>query len=581
MSKVRQARPALTLAAIGVVFGDIGTSPLYVVRECFRTLAPAEAHILGVASLIFWSLTMLVSVKYVTCLLRATSHGEGGIFALFALCRENRSAKPALFAAGAIAGAALLFSDGMITPAISVLSAVEGLEQISPSWGNAVLPITCGILAILFLAQPLGTGRLGRGFGFVMVPWFLCIGAVGLVQIVQTPEILRGLNPIYGIRLLVSGEIGSLGVLGGVLLCITGAEALYADVGHFGKRAIRIGWWGLVKPCLLASYLGQLGWLLHHSGNTATATPSPFFAIVPAGFEIGFVLLSTAATVIASQALISGVFSLAEQGIRLGFLPRLHVVHTSTTERGQVYLPKINWLLMAACITLVLGFRSSNNLASAYGLAVVTGMGITSLFYLYHIRKNQAWPLVLAISLAGIWLVLELALLLSASEKFLSGAWLPALITIALVVIMQTWRWGSRRLRRFDAGDQHTPLSELIAPHNDVPRIGGCARNHRFRRFTQTRTRSLRRTLWHATGAAAVALRGERTRTALRGRQSIPLARGRSRRAEPTPACRFRRTPRHPRRDQLGNRTGQHRRSPTGNLLHIPSHAHRRARSVS
>ena len=463
-------RLALAIGAIGVVFGDIGTSPLYAIRESFRHLAVTEENVLGVGSLFFWSLTLMVSIKYVGFLLKATSHGEGGIFALLALSRQAGTAKSGLMFAGAITGAALLYGDGVITPAISVLSAVEGLAHLSPEWADAVLPVTCGILVLLFLIQPMGTGFIGRYFGRVTLVWFLAIGSVGLWQILGSPSILRALDPVHGLRFLFSGETHVFLVLGGVLLCITGAEALYADVGHFGKGAIRLGWWGLVKPCLLASYFGQLAWLLDHAGSGEINT---FYAIVPAPLEGFFVALATIATVIASQALISGAFSLTEQGIQLGLLPQIRIVHTSPTERGQVYLPTVNWLLMALCLALVLGFRSSEGLASAYGLAVIAGMILTTIFFFHHLHRNLRWPLAACLALTGSWLAIELTFLLAGSAKFLEGAWIPATLALLLGLVMQTWLRGNRMLQQIDLPHENLSLREILDDEAGTPRIPG------------------------------------------------------------------------------------------------------------
>ncbi len=465
-----KGRFAVAVAAIGVVYGDIGTSPLYVVRESLRDVVSTEETILGIASLLFWTLTLLVSLKYVTFLLNATSHGEGGIFALLALSRQSNTSGSALMLGAAMCGAALLYGDGVITPAISVLSAVEGLVQLSPDWSAAVLPVTCTIIVILFLLQAMGSGRIGHHFGRVTVIWFLAIGSVGAWQVLESPGILKAINPVHAIRFLGSGEIRPLAVLGGVLLCITGAEELYADVGHFGKGAIRLSWWGLVKPTLLANYFGQLGWLLEHPSAGGV---NPFYAIVPAGLVPVFVLLATLATVIASQALISGVFSLTEQGTQLGLLPQFRVIYTSSTRRGQIYLPTVNWLLMALCLALVLGFRNSGNLAGAYGLAVVAGMIITTLFFFNHVRRNMKWPLAACLAIAGVWLSIEVAFLFAGSVKFLSGAWIPALLTVTLFIIMQTWLHGSRMLQQIDLPHENLSLREILSDGGETPRIPG------------------------------------------------------------------------------------------------------------
>lgn len=399
----------LALGALGVVYGDIGTSPLYALRESFHHglgLEPTTGNVLGVLSLVLWSLVLVVCLKYLAFVVRADHHGEGGILALTAIVRES----PAREAAGfgflmvlGLFGTALLFGDGMITPAISVLSAVEGLAVATPFFEPWILPITVGILAGLFAAQSHGTEKVGRVFGPIMVVWFLALGGLGVVQIVQEPRVLTCLSPWHALEFFGrNGWTGFL-VLGSVFLVVTGGEALYADMGHFGVRPIRLAWFTFVFPALMLNYLGQ-GALMMRQPD---AIENPFFRMVPAWGLLPMVLLATAATVIASQALISGVFSLTMQAVQFGFLPRLKVQHTSDLQIGQIYVPFVNWSLMLACIGLVAGFGSSSNLAAAYGVAVTATMLITTLLFFYLARYAWGWSVVRAGFLCGLFLGIE------------------------------------------------------------------------------------------------------------------------------------------------------------------------------
>jgi KUP system potassium uptake protein len=391
-SPPKKGSSALALGALGVVFGDIGTSPLYALKECVHPehgVAPSAANILGLLSLIFWALTLVVSIKYVTFIMRADNDGEGGILALLALV-PNRLRSGGRWGVGALAaivlfGAALLYGDGIITPAISVLSAAEGLEVAAPGFKRWVVPITCAVLLGLFAIQRHGTAGIGRIFGPIMLLWFLVMAVLGVRFIVRHPDVLRALSPTYAVAFAIDHGTATFVVLGAVVLVITGGEALYADMGHFGRQPIRLAWFTLVMPALVLNYFGQGALLLHDPG----ARGNPFFAMVPAGaLTYVLVVLSATATVIASQALISGAFSLTRQAIQLGYLPRLDVRHTSQEAEGQIYIGAINWLLAAACLGLVLGFRGSSPLAAAYGIAVTGTMAITSGCYFVVLRKR-------------------------------------------------------------------------------------------------------------------------------------------------------------------------------------------------
>jgi KUP system potassium uptake protein len=437
----------LAMGALGIVFGDIGTSPLYTLHECVHfdgapSVTPAD--VLGLLSLVFWSLTMVVTVKYLTFIMRADNHGEGGIFALLALIpprlRTARSGAIGWAAVLVVIGAALLYGDGMITPAISVLSAMEGLEVATPALKPMVLPLTCAVLVGLFAIQSRGTGRVGALFGPVMLVWFVTIGVLGTVQIVRHPAVLAALSPGYAAEFFAAhGARGTL-VLGAVVLAVTGGEALYADMGHFGARPIRVAWLGLVMPALVLNYLGQGALMLSHPA----ATDSPFFAMVPVRWTVALVVLSAAATVIASQALISGAFSLTHQAIQLGFFPRVTVTHTSGEAEGQIYVPEINWSLAIACIALVLGFRESSRLAAAYGIAVTGTMVITSLIYFEVTRTTWRWPLWKSVPLLVLFLSFDVPFFVANLFKFVDGGYVPVLVAAALTAVMITWNRGRR-----------------------------------------------------------------------------------------------------------------------------------------
>lgn len=467
----------LTLGALGVVYGDIGTSPLYALRESFHAghgLAPTPAHVLGVLSLVFWSLVLIISVKYLVFVMRADNDGEGGILALTALVTPKRlrrgGGRYALILLG-LFGTALLYGDGAITPAISVLSAVEGLEVATPVFEPFILPITLVILTLLFSAQRLGTGGVGRLFGPVTVLWFSTLAVLGLVQILRQPGVLAAVNPAYAADFFLETGFQGFLVLGSVFLVVTGGEALYADMGHFGRRPIRLAWFVLVLPALLLNYFGQGALIL---GDPAAAA-NPFYAMVPSWGLYPAVLLATLATVIASQALISGAFSLTMQAVQLGYLPRLRLEHTSAREFGQVYIGAINWALMLACTGLVLSFRSSSNLAAAYGVAVTLTMVITTLLFFFLLR-GWGWSLPLAGVLCGGFLIVELGFLGANLLKIPRGGWFPLVVAALLFTLMTTWKRGRQLLaQRLD--ERVKPLGEFIAEVSQHPplRVPGTA----------------------------------------------------------------------------------------------------------
>jgi KUP system potassium uptake protein len=455
----------LAVAALGIVFGDIGTSPLYALQECVSSAhgaTPTAGNVLGLLSLIFWALTMIVSLKYLTFVLRADNHGEGGIFALLALIPERRR----LTASGrlgwasllAVMGAALLFGDGMITPAISVLSAMEGLEVATPALKPIVLPAACVVLGCLFALQHRGTGLIGRLFGPVMLAWFGVLAFLGARQVFANPSVLLALNPMFAIRFVAAQRAHAFVVLGSVVLVVTGGEALYADLGHFGRRPIRAAWFGVAMPALLLNYFGQGALVI----RDATASANPFFAMVsPGGWTYALVALSAAATVIASQALISGVFSLTQQAVQLGFFPRVTVTHTSGDTEGQIYVPEMNGGLAIACIALVLAFGRSSRLAAAYGLAVTGTMVITSLIYFEVTRVTWRWPFWKACSLLVLFLSFDLLFFGATLSKFRDGGFVPVLIGVAFFVVMYTWHEG-RRIYRAYLASMSPPLDRFL-----------------------------------------------------------------------------------------------------------------------
>lgn len=468
----------LTLAALGVVYGDIGTSPLYAIRECFHGkygIAVTPENVLGVLSLMFWTLVMIVSLKYLTFVLRADNHGEGGVIALTALLKPINSKKIrrrfGLVAFG-LFGACLLYGDGMIPPAISVLSAVEGLRIITPVFKPYVIPMTIVILGGLFFLQRRGTVKVGNLFGPVILVWFLILAALGITKITLNPKILVAVFPWHGIRFLIHNKLDGFIVLGAVFLVATGAEALYADIGHFGKTPIRLAWFGLVFPALVLNYFGQ--------GAVLLAKPEmshhPFYALVPGWAIVPLVILATLATIIASQAVITGAFSLTQQAIKLGYLPRLRVTHTSATHIGQIYIAPVNWLLMICAIALVAGFQSSSKIAAAYGVAVTATMLITTTLFFVVIRKKWGWNLMLAIPLICAFFLVDISFFGANISKIFHGAWFPLVIGTIIFVVMLTWQDGTEILR--NKMGSLTPRLENIQEmlENDPPqRIKGSA----------------------------------------------------------------------------------------------------------
>jgi KUP system potassium uptake protein len=438
---------ALTVGALGVVYGDIGTSPLYAVKEAFtgsRPLVPTEANILGLISLMVWALVFVVVIKYLIFVMRASNRGEGGIFALLALLFEGRDRRRRLgwLLAVGLFGAALLFGDGIITPAISVLSAVEGIEVATPALSGLVVPTTILILVGLFLFQKRGTGSVGAVFGPVMLVWFAALLAIGIAAIVKEPRSLAAADPRHAFTFLLHNGITGFLALGAVVLVVTGAEALYADLGHFGPAPIRRGWYLVVFPALLANYFGQGALLLQHP----EAVANPFYALAPRWGLLPLVALATVATVIASQALITGAFSLASQAVQLGYLPRLSVVHTSASHVGQIYIPEVNTGLGFACIALVLAFRSSSSLAAAYGLAVVGTMAITSLLFFFVARDRWNWHPAVVAPLTLVFLTVELAFFGANLAKLTHGGWVSLGVGVITFTLMSSWKDGRARL---------------------------------------------------------------------------------------------------------------------------------------
>lgn len=475
-------RPLLYLAlgALGVVYGDIGTSPLYALRESFHHtygIEPAPENILGILSLIFWSLIIIITIKYLVFVLRADNQGEGGILALTALVMprdnpKNRYGRKRILILLGLFGTALLYGDGIITPAISVLSAVEGLEIATPFFKPYIIPITVVILFTLFMVQSRGTEGIGKIFGPITFIWFMTMAAMGIYWVIQHPSVFVAINPLYAINFFVHNGLRGFLVLGSVFLVITGGEALYADMGHFGRAPIRAAWFVVALPSLLLNYFGQGALLLEHPG----AIENPFYEMAPDWALYPIVIIATLATVIASQALITGAFSLTMQAIQLSYLPRLQVEHTSSEERGQIYIPGINWLLMISCIALVFAFQTSSNLAAAYGVAVTTTMFITTLLLFVVQRELWKWPLPVALAFTIFFLIIDLAFWSANIVKIPAGGWFPLLIGIIGFTIMTTWKRGrlilSERLQ-----ETTIPLAELKTrlKKSDIATVPGTA----------------------------------------------------------------------------------------------------------
>jgi KUP system potassium uptake protein len=445
------AKAALCIGALGVVFGDIGTSPLYAVKECFRGahhIALSHDNVLGVISLVFWAITVVVSIKYVTFVLRADNHGEGGIFALLGLTSAGSEQLLPKFRKYlviiAIFGASLLYGDGVITPAISVMSAIEGLNVATTAAQRFIVPLTCVILFMLFFFQKRGSANIGRVFGPVMVLWFCVIAVLGVREIFQYPNIVKAVNPLYALKFFSSNSIHGIVILGSVVLCITGGEALYADLGHFGRPTIRRSWFYIAYPALILNYFGQGALLL----NNPIAVSNPFYGLVPRPLLYPMVALSTIATIIASQAMISGIFSLTQQAVQLGLCPRLRIKHTSYFQEGQIYISGINWALMAACIGVVLIFKESGSLAGAYGVAVTLDMTITSIMFFIVATHTMKWPKIKAIPLLCLFLLFDLAFVCGNILKIAEGGWFTLLVAGIVMTLLITWKDGRSMLSR-------------------------------------------------------------------------------------------------------------------------------------
>ncbi|MGE5469342.1 MAG: potassium transporter Kup [Bacteroidota bacterium] len=471
----RQALPTLTVAAIGVVFGDIGTSPLYALKEIFNGHHPIPVtpeNILGILSMVFWSIMALVSTKYVAIIMRADNRGEGGSLALLALVTE-RARNPRLTWVITLLGifaAALFYGDSMITPAISVLSAVEGVEIITPTLTPYVIPLTLLILTCLFAIQKRGTGTVGLFFGPVMVIWFAILGLLGLLEIIDNPAVLAALYPSYAGNFIVTHPALAFMALGSVVLAVTGGEALYTDMGHFGRFPIRLAWFCFVMPALVLNYFGQGALLL----ADPAAIQSPFFHLAPDWALVPMVGLATVATVIASQAVISGAFSVARQSVQMGLLPRMQIVHTSGMEEGQIYVPFTNWTLYLAVVALVIGFKNSSNLAAAYGIAVTGTMLIDTVLIAFVMLLMWRWNRIVIGIVAGLMLAVDLAFFAANAIKIPEGGWFPIAMGIISFSVLTTWRRG-RRLVSDEMTKQSIPMDAFLASINDIHRIEGTA----------------------------------------------------------------------------------------------------------
>ncbi|MBI4934169.1 MAG: potassium transporter Kup [Actinobacteria bacterium] len=466
----------LVVGALGVVYGDIGTSPLYALEEAFTEEAHAlgvdRINVFGICSLAFWSLVIIISIKYLMFVMRADNNGEGGILALTSLVMKRREpgqvARAGVLVGLGIFGTALLYGDGIITPSISVLAAVGGLEKVSPGLGDWVVPIAIVILVGLFAVQRRGTGAVGRVFGPIMILWFAVLALLGLTQLVRQPEILESVNPIWVLRYFQHETKFAFLALGSIFLVVTGGEALYADMGHFGRHPIVRGWYFVVFPALVLNYWGQGALLL----RDPEAIDGMFFNLAPKALLLPLVLLATMATIIASQALISGVFSLTAQAVQLDYLPRIRIDHTSKDHAGQIYVPLVNWLLAAACIGLVVGFQTSSNLAAAYGIAVTMTMAITTLIFFRVCTDRWRWSRAKAFAVCGPMFVVELGFLGANIPKIPHGGWLALAVAIILMVQMQTWRRGRQLVAaRIQRGER--PISEVLDQHTGVTRVAG------------------------------------------------------------------------------------------------------------
>jgi KUP system potassium uptake protein len=477
VSSKKSSLAALTLGAIGVVYGDIGTSVLYAMKEVFGSgyVPFTPNNVYGILSIFVWTLTVIVSIKYVTLVLRADNNGEGGLIAMLALASTAVKDKPRLrkiLLVVGIFGTSLFYGDGVITPAISVLSAVEGLEVISPAFKQGVIPLTLAILFGLFMVQKKGTSGIGKFFGPITLVWFGALALLGISQILTNPGILRAISPHYALFFMWDNPGVTFIILGAVVLCVTGAEALYADLGHFGKKPIRLAWFAIVMPCLVLNYFGQGALLL----NNPAAVTNPFYLMAPEWALLPLVCLATMATVIASQALITGAFSVTKQAIQMGYLPRLNIQHTSVRDTGQIYMPFVNWGLFVTIVLAVVMFRSSSNLAAAYGIAVCTDMLITTILTFFVIRYGWKYPLGLCLAATSVFFVVDFAFFASNLMKLFAGGWFPLMIGGAVFTLMITWKEGRRILNeklRADAIDLPSFLDAVFV--SPPARVGGTA----------------------------------------------------------------------------------------------------------
>ena len=470
----------LSLTALGVVYGDIGTSPLYALRECFKEeygITPTAPNIIGVLSLILWSLILVVSVKYIVFILRADNRGEGGIMALLALLLQQKHSdddkrRRLLLVALGLFGAALLYGDGVITPAISVLGAVEGMEVGTPALAHIVVPITLVILFALFMVQRYGSARVGTAFGPIMLVWFVTIATLGIHSISAAPAVLASANPWHGVLFFRDHGIAGFLTLGAVVLVVTGGEALYADMGHFGKRPIRIAWFVGVLPALLLNYFGQGALLL----RTPAAASNPFYLLAPASFQWPLLIIATAAAVVASQALISGAFSLTQQSIQLGYSPRMQIIHTSKHEAGQIYIPEVNKALMVGCLLLVVAFKNSSALSAAYGIAVTGTMAITTVLFAVVARSRWNWSLLHVGLLTAFFMLIDMAFLIANVIKIEHGGWVPILMAVGVYILMSTWKRGRVQLQEIQEAGQ-LPLATFLTSIEKSPplRVRGTA----------------------------------------------------------------------------------------------------------
>ena len=466
----------LSLGALGVVYGDIGTSPLYALRECLNPahgVRVAGENILGILSLIFWSLVIVISVKYLLFVMRADNRGEGGILALMSLVRTRPGGgQRVILVALGLFGSALLYGDGMITPAISVLSAMEGLEVATPLFRPFVVPLTIAVLVGLFIVQRFGTGKVGAMFGPIMMLWFVVLALLGIPHIVREPHVLGAVNPLHAVHFFLHNRLHGFLVLGAVFLVVTGGEALYADMGHFGAKPIRLAWFTIVFPALLINYFGQGALLLHDPAGVE----NPFFRMAPGWATYPLVALSAVATVIASQAVISGAFSLTRQAAQLGYIPRIDIRHTSAHEIGQIYIPSVNWILMLCAIGLVVAFRASSALAAAYGVAVTATMGITTALLSVVERERWKWPLAAIVGLTAPLLVIDLAFFGANIIKVTEGGWFPLAVGAIVFTVMTSWRTGRQLLSRHLAA-RAMPADAFLRrlASQPIPRVPGTA----------------------------------------------------------------------------------------------------------